>query len=58
MEANDGLTDALLADPSRRLSFWDWYIDWLDRTLTQVPERSSRLRTLVGRLSRHTHGRK
>jgi hypothetical protein len=58
MEANDRLTDSLLADPSRRLSFWNWYIDWLDRTSTQVPERSSRWRSLVGRHSRHAHGRK
>jgi hypothetical protein len=42
LEANDRLTDSLLSNPSCRLSFWDWYIDWLDRTSTQVPQRSSR----------------
>jgi len=37
LEANDLLTDLLLSDPSRRLHFWDWYTDWLDRTAQTLP---------------------
>jgi hypothetical protein len=58
LEENDRFTDALSVKTSRRLSFWDWYIDWLDKTFPQVPQRSSVWGALVGRLSRHAHGRK
>jgi hypothetical protein len=37
LDANDLLTDALLSDPVRRLSFWDWYTDWLERTARTTP---------------------
>jgi hypothetical protein len=58
LEANDRLIDTLLSNPSRRLGFWDWYIDWLDRTSAQVPRSSSRWQTLLRRLSLHLGRRK
>jgi len=58
LKANDRLADALLSNPSSRLGFWDWYMDWLDRTSTQVRRSSSRWQTLVRRLSLHLGGRK
>src|ERR1700761_2557847 len=35
LEANDRMTDELLSNPLRRLSFWDWYLDWLDSASPQ-----------------------
>jgi hypothetical protein len=58
LQANDRLTDALLSNPSRRLGFWNWYIDWLEGTSTQVPRSSSRWQTQVRKLFLHLGRRK
>jgi hypothetical protein len=37
LDANNRLTDALLSDPSRRMHFWDWYLDWVGRSAQMQP---------------------
>ena len=40
-DAHNRFIDTLLGNSSSRLTFWDWYIDWVDGRLAQTPAGSS-----------------